>query len=101
MKFLLISKTRTGAPEFEDPVASYQAAKEWMSNRLADGTVECAYASVVGGVTIVNASSHEELWELLRVYPLFRRLEFEVVPLVDFNYVVDQNIHRSQERTEE
>ncbi|MEV6924588.1 hypothetical protein AB0M46_08780 [Dactylosporangium sp. NPDC051485] len=46
------------------------AAVDWISARLADGTFDCLYSMAGGGRMIVaNAGSEEELLALLRAAP--------------------------------
>ena len=89
MKFLVFSKYRIG----QDPPESldlFQQTQDWMSARLADGTLDCAYnLPAGGGVGIVNADSHEALTEVLSSYPLQPWTSYEVHPLSDVKHVFD------------
>ena len=89
MKFLVLSKYRTGQhpPESAD---LFQQTLDWISARLADGTLDCAYnLPAGGGVAIVNADSHEALTEVLSAYPLQPWTSYEVHPLSDVKQVFD------------
>jgi len=82
----------------ENPLAAYEAAKEYFNAMLADGTLDCVYVFVTaGGVTIANADSHEELWEKITASPLFPFLEWEAHALADFSYTFDKTIERLQQ----
>jgi muconolactone delta-isomerase len=89
MKFLVFSKSRTGQNPPES-VDLFQQTQDWMSARLADGTLDCAYnLPAGGGVAIVNADSHEALTEVLSSYPLQPWTSYEVHPLSDVKHVFD------------
>ncbi len=89
MKFLVFAKYRTG----EHPPESaelFQQTKDWISARLADGTMDCVYnLPAGGGVVILNVDSHEVLTEILSTYPLQAWSGYEVHPLSDFKQVFD------------
>ena len=85
MKFLVFARLRIGAniPEENTP-ALLQAAREWISENLANETFDCAYnLPAGGGVAIVNVDSHEVLTEILSAYPLQPWVQYEVHPLSD------------------
>jgi muconolactone delta-isomerase len=98
MKFLILVKPHIGAPAPENPIAVYEAAKEYLNAMLADGTLDCVYQFVNGreAMSIGNADSHEEMWEKLTAYPLYPSQEYEVHALVDVNYAFDKSIERLQ-----
>ena len=100
MKFLILSKIPIGAPAADNPVALFQASKEYHNAAFADGSLDCVYSFVTGkggGMAIANADSHEELWEKLSAYPWYPYMEFEVHPLVDENHLIDRTIEKLQE----
>lgn len=71
-------------------VALYQAAKEWVDARLADGSMDCHYVfAESGGFAISNADSHEDLFAALQSYPLYGFLDWEVQALVDWDQAYD------------
>ena len=93
MKYL--SSGRPGAVPIppEQAVGIYQAAKEWMNARLAEGTVDCHYVFPDrGGFVIGNADSHEEILDRLMEYPLYPFLDWEVRPLCDWSHAYDKAI---------
>ncbi len=96
MKFLVLAKPNTRAPAMENPLATYQAAKEYLDAKLADGTFDCVYQFADGrrGIGIANADSHEELWEKLTAYPLYPFQDYKVQALVDLDYVFDKSFER-------
>jgi muconolactone delta-isomerase len=96
MKFLVLSKPRSVTPPLANPIAAYEAAREFLKAGLADGRIDCVYQFADGrrAVTIGNADSAEEIWEALTSYPLSPFQEYEVYPLVDTAYVFDKAIER-------
>jgi len=85
MKFLVFARLRIGANIPEENVAALlPQTREWISERLANETFDCAYnLPAGGGVAIVNADSHEILTEILSAYPLQPWIQYEVHPLSD------------------
>jgi hypothetical protein len=65
--------------------------KTWMADQMTAGVVDCAFAFAAGGggCGIVNASSGEELQELLLGSPLGPFSTFDLRPLADFNSGMD------------
>jgi hypothetical protein len=64
-----------------------KAFKKWMAKQLKAGVVDCAFgfAAGGGGCGIVNASTGEELQELMLGSPLGPFSTFDLRPLADFN----------------
>ena len=90
MKFLVIQKPIAGAPWPQDRLALWESAKQWTNNLLADGTLDCAYnLPAGGGLGIVNASSHEQLTEILAANPGSVVVDYEIQPLSDVNHLFD------------
>jgi len=59
-------------------------------DKTKDGTIEAIYGFPEGGgLSIANASSHEELMDTIRDFPLFSFVEWNIKPLVDFNKSLD------------
>jgi muconolactone delta-isomerase len=96
MKFLILAKPRSLAPPLANPIAAYEAAREFLKAGLADGRIDCVYQFADGqrSVTIGNADSAEELWEVLTSYPLYPFLELEVYPLVNVAHIFDKALER-------
>jgi muconolactone delta-isomerase len=60
--------------------------REWMGQKLSDGTMETAYAFTTGGgISIVNAESAEALNAALLSAPAFPIATFNVTPLADIS----------------
>ena len=95
MKFLLITKSRIvhNANKPSDPQATFQAAHAWNSARLEDGTLDCVYGFTDGrgGVSIVNADSHEQLLSMIRSSPMYHYIDYEIRPLLQIEAAKDQN----------
>jgi hypothetical protein len=68
-------------------VEAFKRFKNWMAGQLRAGVIECAFgfAAGRGGCAIVNATSGEELQELIVGSPIGPFSIFEVRPLADFN----------------
>jgi muconolactone delta-isomerase len=85
MKFLVITRSRIGHNTYKpaDPQAVFQAAHTWNNERLADGSFDCVYgfADGRGGVSIVNADSHEQLLSMIRSSPMYHFIDYEIQPL--------------------
>lgn len=100
MKYLLIVTDRPNGPFPPDPLALNRAVQEFVSARLADGTMDCAYYLLPrGGMSIINADSHEALLALLRAWPGFGYQEFEVHMLGDIRQAIANNrerLHKEQ-----
>ena len=101
MKFLVIQKPIAGATWPEDRLAFWESAKQWANNLLSDGTLDCAYnLPAGGGLGVVNASSHEQLTEILASNPGSAVVSYEIHPLSDVNHLFDlaiQSLKRRQQ----
>jgi muconolactone delta-isomerase len=86
MKYLVTVLSQTASLPPEQGAKLVAAAKEWIQAGLDAGRVDCAYlfADNMLGIAIHNADSHEELFERLLSYPLYRYFDFEVRPLCDW-----------------
>lgn len=91
MKFLVLA-SQGAVPAPPAVVAeALKGFKKWMADQMKAGTVDCAFgfAAGGGGCGIVNASSGEELQELMVGSPLGPFSTFELRPLADFNSGMD------------
>jgi muconolactone delta-isomerase len=89
MKFLV---TVTPGP-MPPPLDLVRASREWIEERLEDGTFECVYAFPHGGgISIGENDSHEELMERLMEYPLSPFVDYDVTPLVELDAAFDRFI---------
>jgi len=95
MKFLVLVKDRPGAPPPADPIELNRRVRTWVTQQLQKRTFDCAYYVIPhSGLCIVNASSHEDLLGQLRAWPAFSTTEFEVHPLADVAFGIDNNHQR-------
>jgi hypothetical protein len=79
MKYLV---TVTPGP-MPPPLEAIRAAREWLDDKVADGTFEAAYAFADGGgFSISDAGSHEELMDMLLDYPMSPFVSYDVKALV-------------------
>jgi hypothetical protein len=63
----------------------FDASISWLDARLADGTFDCIFGFMEGGgFSIINASTHHEVLDLMTDYPLFGMVTWEVRPLLEF-----------------
>ena len=96
MKFLLITQSRIGHKAFkpDNPGEVFRAANEWTTSHLESGSFDCVYgfADGRGGITIVNAASHEELLQLVRSSPMYHFMDYDIRPLCDLNVLWAQQI---------
>jgi hypothetical protein len=91
MKFLVLAGPAPIQPPPAVMADVMKAFKKWMAEQIKTGTVDCAfgYAAGGGGCGIVNASSGEELMELMVGSPLGPFSTFDLRPLADFNSGMD------------
>ena len=92
MKFFVRSQRNQVPMPPERAAGLYQAAKQWVNARVADGTFDCAYSfsELGGGMGIMNADSPEELLDLVVDYPLWPFFTREIKPLCDFSHTMDK-----------
>ena len=92
MKYLVLFKPEPSA-RLEDPLAANKAAAAYTADMQKKGSLVAAFGFVGGGgVGIIEAASHEELWELVYAYPLYGTFTWEVKPLVDAAHVFGRGI---------
>ncbi len=90
MKFLITMRRRNGVMLPPEVVAGMLLAqRDWLQERLDDGTFDSAYtyAQGGGGCGIVNAGSGEELAQIAASSPLFGISDVEVLPLADISTI--------------
>jgi hypothetical protein len=87
MKFLLIVTPRRDSSIPPAAVAGMLAAqRDWLHDRMTDGTVEAAYSFPAGGgCGIVNVESHEALNQLIVDGPAFMISDYGVHALADLD----------------
>jgi hypothetical protein len=87
MKYLVVTKRRPNPL----PVETMEPARDWIQVMLANGTLDCCYGLLNGGgVSIMNADSHDHLLKLLMEYPESRWVDFEIQGLCDINKIFQQ-----------
>ena len=94
MKYLVTAR-RNMAPFPEGQGSNLvQAAKDWVSAQLANGTFDCIhnFAEGNGGFSITNADSHEAVFDLLLDYPLYLIYSWEIRPLCEWSHTYDKYI---------
>jgi hypothetical protein len=68
----------------------FDAALEWLDEKVEDGTFDCIFGFMEGGgFSVTNAESHREVLDLMADYPLFGMVTWEVRPLLDFREGAD------------
>jgi hypothetical protein len=68
----------------------FDAAIEWLEERVDDGTFDCIYGFMEGGgFSVANADSSREVLELMTDYPLFGLVTWDVRPLLEFKEGLD------------
>jgi len=68
----------------------FDAAFEWLENKVEDETFDCIFGFLEGGgFSVANVDSHLDALELMADYPLFGLATWEVRPLLDFKEGTD------------
>jgi muconolactone delta-isomerase len=84
MKYLVIVRGRDGLPVPSDVVAGMLLAqRDWIRERIDDGTFDVGTRSPRRRVAIVSAGSGNELSQILTSSPIFAIVSIEVQPLAD------------------
>ena len=97
MKYLITAQPGTTTIKIKYGVRLFQATKEWANALVEDSTFDCHYGcSGLGGVSIVNADSHEAVLDLILDCPLYPFFKWEVTALTDLNHTYDKNIEYFQ-----
>jgi muconolactone delta-isomerase len=93
MKFLVITTPRQ-VPMPPAMIADLLTAqREYLTQKVEDGTIDCIYGFVGGGGTgIANAESHEDMHRLLVESPAFPVVDYEVRALADFDATLEAGI---------
>ncbi len=93
MKFLVVAEPREGVQAPENYRELIQATIKWFETKLADGSIDCVYQTIDGGgLAIVNADSHEALWEQIMSYPLGLLVNFGAEPLIDIHFTFKKTL---------
>lgn len=94
MKFLVITSRRQQLTVPPDAMVGMLAAqREWIRDRVEDGTIETIYGFPHGGgVAIVNADDGDELASRLMASPAYMTLDWDVRPLGDIDVVLGNAI---------
>ena len=101
MKYLVEVRAKQGGGRAnlpQDEAANIgAAAKAYIQDKVADGTIDCSYFVGHGGhgIAIMNADSHEQLMRDIHGYPTAPFLDFTVAPLVDAEVGWDILLQRS------
>ena len=83
MKFLVFTFPSEDGLKTPPPAAEFDAQTDWFRQRLADGTLDCAYHGDSRAVFIFNADSAEQLERLIETIPLADRMQRKIEPLID------------------
>ena len=68
--------------------------KDWGEKRSADGTVDSSYYFLdsENGFAIMNANSHEELYQILQSSTFHQQISWEAKPIIDAFQTVDVDL---------
>jgi hypothetical protein len=90
MKFLVITSRRQQLALPPDAMAGVLSLqRQWIHDRVDDGTIETIYGFPYGGgVAVVNAENGDELTSLLMASPGYMTLDWEIRPLGDIDVVL-------------
>ena len=87
MKFLIMATPLPIPIPPEQGAELYQAASDWIAARVGDGRIDCTYIFIAGGgFAITNAETHEQVFDELLSYPLYRFFGWEVEPLCEWEH---------------
>ena len=103
MKYLVTEVPRAPSRPLsqEQVLALNKAARESIEESIADGTLDSVYAFPDGGaLAIVNAESHEELWDILMEYPLYHYMDWEIKVLCNWSHGIDRLVERLQKQAD-
>src|SRR4051812_32290887 len=63
----------------------FDAALEWIEEKLDDGTFDCVFGFIEGGgFSVSNADSHRDALDQMAEYPLFGLVTWDIRPLLGF-----------------
>ena len=98
VKFLVSVTPKQFAPIPPNVIAEILSAqRDWLNQKLEDGTLDCAYGLVGGGgVGIANADSAEDMHSLIVGSPGFAIGDYEIRPLGDVNATLGAGIEALQ-----
>lgn len=92
MKYLVLFRPEPSV-RLDDPLSANKAAAAYTAEMQKKGNLVAAFGFVGGGgIGILEAASHEELWELVYAYPLYSVFRWEVEPLVDATHLFGRGI---------
>jgi muconolactone delta-isomerase len=99
MKFLIMTKPKQVSITPEAQLQLIKASREMIPKLLDNGTLECIYTyPQLGGIAIVNVSSHEELMDLLMNFPESTLFNYEIKPLVRYEHAYEKLISAFENR---
>jgi hypothetical protein len=102
-KFLIMTETRDH-PQIspEAHAASHRSSGAFMAKGQEHGFVDAVYHILPNkGLAIVNAKSHEDLYNMLAQYPGFHAVNMTIHPLVDAKHAFSNPIQMPAELAEE
>ena len=97
MRYLVVGITGEHVP-LKKAAAIWRAAKEWMKVKMENGMFDChfVFADSSCGFIFSNAKSHEEVREILMDFPAFPNMQWEVMPLCDWENHYDRLVELYQ-----
>ena len=99
MKYLVTVKRRDNVSMPPEAIAGIlNGQREWIRDKLADGTFDAAFSFPQGGggVAIVNADSAEELNGIITSGPVFAISDQTVQPLADIDVALGNAVEALQ-----
>jgi len=87
----------------KEEAAFIEEAKDWGVKRRADGTVDCSYYFLDSdnGFAIMNAESHEELFQILQTSIFHQQVSWEAKPIIDAFQAINADLASEKEKTEQ
>jgi hypothetical protein len=101
MKYLFYGKRNDEPlPPPEEWIVLLQAARDYQSALIEDGTIDCAYGflEAESGFAIYNADSHAQANDYHARYPLGAFYKWEIEPLCDLIDIYDRYIKLLKEQ---
>lgn len=95
MKYMITLRDGSSAPGHDEHAILNRRVSGWLSELKHNKKVECIYYIFPGnGMCIIDVDSHEELLGFIRSWPFYKYTKFEVHPLADARYAVDNYYNR-------
>jgi hypothetical protein len=90
MKFMIINRSR-GARHGDGNIDHSKHGQVVMENALEKGHIEACYVLISGGhIIIAECENTHELAKLVRINPLFKSSDTEIIPIEDASHFLNE-----------